>query len=380
MAKSRSFFGLRRGSTKAHTFQVLAGMQITKDRVSEVRNPQSGGQMPTRVSLAVCSKAAARLMPLIGMSFEGVGNAVENRRRFMAVNMRQMRQLYLNSVNPKGTTPLYARQAYGIPKGYAAIVPNKYVISKGSLVTPARFTPQVVWTGTGASAYSTIEKVNDTEIEGRLPYGTYNATQFLGNVFGLQPDDQMTYVAVITQNGEGYVYNGLSEIGFFTRFGEMISRRIVFQDPGTSIEISAETTDEQVIAYIASCIDSEKSDGILADMVSELVTVAAGQDAKIITLQDYDPSDLLGDKSDAYTTRAAGWFLSRLDTTGNTWRYSSCELSLAMQPMEEVDENNEQNWFGVRYANAVGSYLKTTNAAASDLYTQQGGDDDNLGF
>ena len=48
MAKSKSFFGLRRGSTKSLTFQVLDGVQITKDRVSEVKNPRSVSQMKQR--------------------------------------------------------------------------------------------------------------------------------------------------------------------------------------------------------------------------------------------------------------------------------------------------------------------------------------------
>lgn len=52
MAKSRSFFGLRRGSTKSFTFSILGGQQITKDRVSEVRNPRSYAQQFQRAKFA----------------------------------------------------------------------------------------------------------------------------------------------------------------------------------------------------------------------------------------------------------------------------------------------------------------------------------------
>lgn len=48
MAKSASFFGLRRGSTKTLTFSVLDGQQITKDRVTEVKNPRTDMQMQQR--------------------------------------------------------------------------------------------------------------------------------------------------------------------------------------------------------------------------------------------------------------------------------------------------------------------------------------------
>lgn len=50
MAKSKNYFSLRRGSTKSHTFQVVNGQQITKDRVYEVRNPRSDGQMTQRTT------------------------------------------------------------------------------------------------------------------------------------------------------------------------------------------------------------------------------------------------------------------------------------------------------------------------------------------
>lgn len=38
MAKSANYFGLRKGSTKSHTFSVVDGKQITKDRVEGCKN------------------------------------------------------------------------------------------------------------------------------------------------------------------------------------------------------------------------------------------------------------------------------------------------------------------------------------------------------
>ena len=45
MAKSTGYFGLRHGSTKSHTFQVVGGQQITKDRVEGGKNPRTLAQM-----------------------------------------------------------------------------------------------------------------------------------------------------------------------------------------------------------------------------------------------------------------------------------------------------------------------------------------------
>ena len=35
MATSKTYFGLRHGSTKSHTYSVVNGKQVTKDRVEE---------------------------------------------------------------------------------------------------------------------------------------------------------------------------------------------------------------------------------------------------------------------------------------------------------------------------------------------------------
>ena len=41
MAKSANYFGLRTGSTKSHTFSVVDGKQITKDRVEGGKDPRT---------------------------------------------------------------------------------------------------------------------------------------------------------------------------------------------------------------------------------------------------------------------------------------------------------------------------------------------------
>ena len=45
MAVSQGYYGLRRGSTKSHTYSVVGGKQITKDRVEGGKNPRTLGQI-----------------------------------------------------------------------------------------------------------------------------------------------------------------------------------------------------------------------------------------------------------------------------------------------------------------------------------------------
>lgn len=56
MAKSKSFFGLRKGSTKTMTFSVLRGQQITKDRVTDITNPRTMDQTLQRIPFAQAVK------------------------------------------------------------------------------------------------------------------------------------------------------------------------------------------------------------------------------------------------------------------------------------------------------------------------------------
>ena len=71
MAKSEGYFGLRRGSTKSHTYQVSDGQQITKDRVGTPKNPRSIRQMTQRCLLATIGSAYRAMKSVCDHSFEG---------------------------------------------------------------------------------------------------------------------------------------------------------------------------------------------------------------------------------------------------------------------------------------------------------------------
>ena len=117
MAKSKSFFGLRNGSTKSLTFQVYRGQQITKDRVSRVSNPQSDAQMQQRLLIPMVAQCRNMLRGLVDHSFEGVPYGYKSLQHFSTLNLR------------KGALTV----AKYVPKG--AIEPGiaDYIISTGSL-------------------------------------------------------------------------------------------------------------------------------------------------------------------------------------------------------------------------------------------------------
>lgn len=117
MAKSSSFFGLRKGSTKSLTFSVLDGQQVTKDRVINVRNPQTVAQAFQRYKLASLCNSWRMLSSICDHSFEGVAYGTKSRQKFMSLNLSGI------DVVP-------------VPKGSNVALPFNLYISKGSLTNP----------------------------------------------------------------------------------------------------------------------------------------------------------------------------------------------------------------------------------------------------
>jgi hypothetical protein len=94
MAKSIGYFGLRRGSTKSHTFSVVGGKQITKDRVEGGKNPRTLGQMRQRCIAATCTQAYSAMKSICDHSFEGFSAGNDCMNEFKNLNITQ--KGYLN--------------------------------------------------------------------------------------------------------------------------------------------------------------------------------------------------------------------------------------------------------------------------------------------
>ena len=88
MAKSKSFFGLRTGSTKSLTFQVYRGQQITKDRVTRISNPRTESQMVQRALVPIVAASRAALKGLVDHSFEGVAYGDQSLKMFSSLNLK----------------------------------------------------------------------------------------------------------------------------------------------------------------------------------------------------------------------------------------------------------------------------------------------------
>lgn len=169
MAQSKSFFGLRRGSTKTLTFSVYNGKQVTKDRVTDVKNPRSSAQMKQRAIMATALRGYSALKEICDHSFEGVTYGQPSMNHFVSLNARMIRAA-APSVN------------LSLSKGNS--VSNAYIIAKGSI-------PSV-----GVSANENQFRISMTIPESGFTFGS-----FMSQLGATQVGDMATFVMLCDNSG-----------------------------------------------------------------------------------------------------------------------------------------------------------------------------------
>ena len=122
MAKSKSFFGLRTGSTKSLTFSVYRGTQVTKDRVTRVANPRTTLQMEQRSKLPLVAAARSALKGLVDHSWEGVPYGEQSLRTFSSKNLLSGALKVYSYSSPDAPSPGIAEYqvSQGSLRGFAA--------------------------------------------------------------------------------------------------------------------------------------------------------------------------------------------------------------------------------------------------------------------
>ena len=144
MAKSRSFFGLRTGSTKSLTFQVYRGEQITKDRVYRVSNPRTEAQMTQRALIPIVAAARSALKGLVDHSFEGVAYGEASLKEFSKQNLRAG-ALSVTSYSPNGVSNpgfadlIVSNGSINVPYEVISTDRNNRVTDKGNQTPPFKF-------------------------------------------------------------------------------------------------------------------------------------------------------------------------------------------------------------------------------------------------
>ena len=369
MAKSKSFFGLRRGSTKSLTFQVLKGKQITKDRVDQVSNPQTSLQMLQRVVFATVVNAAEKMAEIVTISQQGVTDPVESKRRFIAQNVKQLRT-YAKSIMAGGdVTAVFA------PKGNTQLIPNSYLISKGSLFIPAVLQPKTAAANGGASFAS-----DDWGTPGKLPVladGEYTVEELWNALFGLRAGDQVTFPQIYGGNGMDIrLLDGEGEEVDYTQFTQFYAPRMVLKTdmPATTVTISeagAATVLASIKAALLSGINTDASWSDLAENFVDTITVdeyVSDAGLRLAVTDDYQ--EWVGLNNDDPLC-ALGCILSRKDASTGKWQYSTSQLVCCWK-----STLLDSMYYGFRLANAIDTYRAGAASDGEGNFLQRGGEAD----
>lgn len=316
-------------------------------------NPQSSKQMYQRVSFATVAAAAKVMLPVIGQTFEGSASEVVNRRRFMAENVNALKEAFKT-----------APYAAGIPKGYPVLVPNRYVMSRGTLRMPSglRLKDDV--------RDSSVQILCATNMNWDLPVGTYTPLEVLSEVYELKPGQQVTFCVAAVSNG----INLYGDDTDYLRASRFIARRVVVKDDLSgvaSLNVTAQTTSEQLKAYFATLFDADKSDALLLDKFTSFAETeisATGASYSAPWIEGWY-TDLPGD-IDFFV---GGLSVIVSQQVGKSWQYTNSEMLI-----ELYFDPTRDGYYGLRYATAVPTYM-AGSAGDSSKFTQAGGNDNSVG-
>lgn len=248
MAKSKSFFGLRTGSTKSLTFQVYRGEQITKDRVYRVSNPRTEAQMTQRALIPIVAAARSALKGLVDHSFEGVPYGEASLKEFSKQNLRAG-ALSVTSYSPNGVSN----------PGFADLI-----VSNGSINVPYTIETEeagsYIKIGSGFPPFKFPAADKGASADPIFKYlETYGRTN---NVAILKPGTQLTFLTIY-QSGTVKVNTGYGTIEAPTS-GFILNRIYIpngDSDSENAKEINNEWTISAAVEQDANLVILENSHG-----------------------------------------------------------------------------------------------------------------------
>lgn len=390
MSKARWADGLRKGSTKTKTYSTLptrkeGRIQIIKDRVYDVANPQSDAQMLHRVCFVTASSAAAKMYDIISISQEGESKPEYARQLFISQNTDFLKKAAYKRV---GLARHY-RAAYA-PKGNAQLIPNSYQVSKGSLTVPEYLIPKTGNNAGGSSfEYSAFDNFgrslivdgvvtyNNVLQNGLMVGSSYNAQQIWNILFGLNPGDQLTFPQIYGAGIAQALYAGETEesaIEDKTLVTSFCAPRMVLKSemPTTTITISTETTAAQIRAIMLAGVNEDAS---YMQVVNQILDV--------FNIDEIDEGEMAFQLSSSYAAayavngtsnlRALGVILSRYDAERQKWQYSTSNLVCVW---DFLAQNSGADYFGFTIDNAIATYRASVQANANGNFLQRGGTPD----
>lgn len=257
MARSKSFFGLRRGSTKSHTYSILNGQQITKDRVQTVANPKTQKQQFQRAIMATVMAAYSEMKAIEDHAFQGKKKGSENQREFMSRNLVAMRNAFLQ-YQSEGTAAA-SQKFWAVGPKTPTVLPCEWIISHGTMEEQTFLTYE-----DGDFSFRTLNFNGYTEESG----GFSGTLGDLADSLGILPGMQITFICINATNGPRIYQVDPANFGGYHDF-KFRYCRLAFKyfDRDKIVTIASGTLDAFYKAFLQEVIDTTRSTPSLVDIL-----------------------------------------------------------------------------------------------------------------
>lgn len=366
-------FWLRGGKGKLAGSVLFKGEKGTIIRENVVpRNVQSDPQMRQRIAFGTVTQAAREMLPIIGISFEGYDSEKLNRRRFVQVNSTFLgKKAKLNATECAWST-----------KGNNQLIPNPYIMSAGSLDTPALLQPSFSNQGTSLIPNIHLQNVNNIITFPKKVMSPLELWQFL---YGIGAGGQITAPMIKTLKGATHFADYEDTIGDAThpvtikdyiRYSKFEAPRVVLKNAdeiraGFDVDFTQDVENmpnwmDDIRIALDEAVDKAKSDSKLLGFL--LASGSSYQDEGT----DYDVEmgwsvfDVDGD----WQVSAIGIILSKRRADGS-YTYNNCKLLTGHTAIV-----TGPSYYGVKLPFAYQSYLSAETR--SQNYLQTGGSGGNI--
>lgn len=359
MAKGSFILEGSTGKVGSLVVQRRKGSTILKEYVKP-SNPKTQRQIAQRIIFATVQQAAKFMKPIIDHSFEGLAVGQDSINRFAKINLDRLRGYSV--IDFAEATSAANSKCFMTTKGISALIPNKYIISTGSLqLNPASKNKYIESGG--------VNLVNPFDVDNSINYQAQGTT--LGDVmqalFGItKAGQQITKCYILCNNvNNAYVFNNdPSSPGFVIAGARFLAMRLVVKaDAAFGTDVTAMTS-QQIQAAILGAFDSTKSDAVLLSWIEDALAVADGA----VNIENGE--DLTAALDTNEFVAAETTILSEL--SGSTWRRSNSEMSLLNPPTSTLN-------YGLYWNTAIQAWQQSSVNAEAEQFLDEGGSQNQVG-
>lgn len=358
MAKGSFILEGTTGKVGSLVVQRRKGATILKEYVKP-SNPKTQRQIAQRIIFATVQQAAKFMKPIIDHSFEGLNVGQESINRFAKVNLDRLRAY--SAVDFEEATSAANSKCFMTTKSVSALVPNRYIISQGSLqLNPA--------SKNFSQAEQGVNLVYPFKIGGGFKYTDAGTT--LGDVLNAlmgvtKAGQQITKCYILCNNlNNAYVFNNdPTSPGFVIAGARFLAMRLVVKTDA-ALDVDVHAMDESHLTEaIIGAFDASKSDAALINWINDAIDVEdntimfSGEDVKSML----DTNEFVAAESTILS-----------ESSGSTWRRSNGEMTLPNVPAATAN-------YGLYWNTAIQAWQQGSINAEAEQFLNEGGSQNQVG-